>query len=88
MDSQNVSYQAGGLYPSVDGKLIDEHLAYPKSPGDKSYKFFRSLDFMSGTLDGEGNMLYMGLTRTYRTDSSLVYSDQKWQNPHNHVVTC
>eukprot|EP00105_Crassostrea_gigas_P036829 XP_019920977.1 PREDICTED: fatty acyl-CoA hydrolase precursor, medium chain isoform X1 [Crassostrea gigas] len=62
MDFQNVSYQAGGLYPSVDGKLIDEHLAYPKSPEDKSYTFFRSLDFMSGTLDGEGNMLYMGLT--------------------------
>lgn len=61
-DSQNATFQAGGLYPAADGKLIDEQMAYPKSPEDKSYTFFRSLDFMSGTLDGEGNMLYMGLS--------------------------
>lgn len=62
MDSKNASFHAGGLYPGVDGKLIDEQLVYPKSPEDKSYQFFRSLDFMSGTLDGEGNMMYMGLS--------------------------
>lgn len=58
MDSQNATFQAWGLYPGEDGNLIDEQLAYPKFPEDRSFTFFRSLDCMSGTLDGECNMLY------------------------------
>ena len=58
----NVSFETGGFTPSVDGELIKENLAYPKSPNDEAYRFFRTVDFMSGTLDGEGNMAYMGMT--------------------------
>nr|XP_022310060.1 carboxylesterase 1C-like isoform X2 [Crassostrea virginica] len=58
----NVSIEAGGFTPSIDGELIKENLAYFKSHDDEAYRTFRSVDFMSGTLDGEGSMAYMGMS--------------------------
>ncbi|XP_048755017.2 acetylcholinesterase-like [Ostrea edulis] len=58
----NTSYESGGFIPNVDGELIKENIGYPKSFDDDIYSFFRSIDFMSGTLDGEGSMVYMGIT--------------------------
>ncbi|XP_061176337.1 acetylcholinesterase-like [Saccostrea echinata] len=55
----NLSFELGSMVPSVDGVLIKENLAHPKSWDDKVYSFFRSIDFISGTSDGEGNMLHM-----------------------------
>ena len=58
----NVSIEAGGFTPSIDGELIKENLAYFKSHDDEAYRTFRSVDFMSGTLDAEGSMAYMGMS--------------------------
>ncbi|XP_061179962.1 carboxylesterase 1C-like [Saccostrea echinata] len=58
----NTSFITGGLTPCIDGELIKEHLAYPRSSDDSIYSFFRTVDFMSGTLDGEGNMVYLGIS--------------------------
>ncbi|XP_061177009.1 acetylcholinesterase-like [Saccostrea echinata] len=55
----NLTFVLGSLVPSVDDDLFKENLAYPKSWDDEVYRFFRSIDFISGTLNGEGNMLYM-----------------------------
>lgn len=54
----NVSFEIGSFVPSVDGELVKENLAYPKSWDNEIYSFFRSIDFMSGTLDGEGGSAY------------------------------
>lgn len=56
INPSNLTVELGSLVPTVDGDLIKEDLAYPKSWDSEVYKFFRSIDFMSGTLDGEGNM--------------------------------
>ena len=58
----NLSIEAGGFLPSIDGELFKENMGYPKSFDDDRYKLFRSIDFMSGTADGEGNVLFMSLT--------------------------
>jgi carboxylesterase type B len=58
----NTSYESGGFIPSVDGELIQENIGYTRSFDDDMYSFFRSVDFMSGTLNGEGSMVYMGIT--------------------------
>ncbi|XP_061177111.1 carboxylesterase 1C-like [Saccostrea echinata] len=57
----NASFQIGSFVPTVDGDLIKENLAYPKSWDDEAYRFFRSIDYISGTLDGEGNLGYFSL---------------------------
>ncbi|XP_062586567.1 carboxylesterase 1C-like [Saccostrea cucullata] len=62
MTPMNTSFITGGFTPSIDGELIKEHLAYPKSSEASIYSFFRSVDFMSGTLNGEGNLVYMGIS--------------------------
>jgi carboxylesterase type B len=65
MDLQNplnTSFEGGGFMPNVDGELIKENIRYPRSFDDDIYNFFRSVDFMSGALDGEGNMAYFGLS--------------------------
>lgn len=54
----NVSFEIGSFVPSVDGELVKENLAYPKSWNSEIYSFFRSIDFMSGTLDAEGGSAY------------------------------
>lgn len=56
MNPSNITVEDGSMVPTVDGDLIKEDLAYPKSWDSEVYNFFRSIDFMSGTLDGEGNM--------------------------------
>ena len=58
----NMSFEPGCFVPNVDGELIKENLVYHKSPNDEAYRFFRTVDFMSGTLDGEGNMAYISMT--------------------------
>ncbi|XP_062619093.1 acetylcholinesterase-like [Saccostrea cucullata] len=58
----NLSFELGSMVPTVDGELFKEHLAYPKSWDDEVYSFFRSIDYMSGTSDGEGIMLHMMLS--------------------------
>jgi carboxylesterase type B len=60
--NMNTTLEFGGLIPNVDGELIKENLAYPRSPDDEIYSFFRSLDFMSGTMNGEGNLVYSAMT--------------------------
>ena len=55
----NVSVQVGSLVPTVDGELVKENFAFPKRWDNEAYRFFRSIDFMSGTLDGEGNLAYL-----------------------------
>ncbi|XP_062619060.1 carboxylesterase 1C-like [Saccostrea cucullata] len=57
----NSTFQIGSLVPTVDGDLIKENLMYPKSWDDETYRFFRSIDYISGTLDGEGNLGYFSL---------------------------
>ncbi|XP_062569928.1 bile salt-activated lipase-like [Saccostrea cucullata] len=59
--SLNTSVNTAGLTPSIDGELIKKNVAYPWSVDDEIYSVFRSVDFMSGTLDGEGNLVYMHL---------------------------
>ncbi|XP_062619061.1 bile salt-activated lipase-like [Saccostrea cucullata] len=54
----NLTFELGSMVPTVDGDLFKDHLAYPKSWDDDVYRFFRSIDFMSGTLDGEGDSMY------------------------------
>ncbi|XP_048755006.2 carboxylesterase 1C-like isoform X2 [Ostrea edulis] len=61
MKPLNTSIDFGGFVPNVDGELIKENLAYPGSSDDDIYSFFRTVDYMSGTLDGEGNMEYLGI---------------------------
>ncbi|XP_061179963.1 bile salt-activated lipase-like [Saccostrea echinata] len=55
----NTSVNTASMSPCVDGELIKKNVAYPWSVDDEIYSFFRSIDFMSGTLDGEGNLVYM-----------------------------
>lgn len=58
----NVTIEIGSMVPTVDGELIKENLVYHNSWDDDVYRFLRSIDFMSGTLDGEGNVAYMLMT--------------------------
>jgi carboxylesterase type B len=60
--SVNVSVDLGSMLPTVDGELIKADLIYPKSWDDDVYGFFRSVDFMSGTLDGEGDLTNLLIT--------------------------
>ncbi|XP_048755012.2 carboxylesterase 1C-like [Ostrea edulis] len=65
MDLQTPIYMStelGGFVPNVDGELIKENLAYPGSSDNDIYSFFRTVDFMSGTLNGEGNVVYGSMT--------------------------
>jgi carboxylesterase type B len=62
MVPMNMSYEVGGFVPNVDGELIKENIAYPQSSNNDIYSFFRTVDFMSGTLNGEGNTVCMGMT--------------------------
>ncbi|XP_061177010.1 liver carboxylesterase B-1-like [Saccostrea echinata] len=72
----NVSFVLGSMGPTIDGDLIKDNLAYPKSWDDDVYSFFRSIDFMSGTLDGEGILVYSMLSQEIQERFNLNISER------------
>lgn len=56
VNPDNITAQIGSMTPTVDGTLIKTDLSHSKYWDSEVYRFFRSIDFMSGTLDGEGIM--------------------------------
>jgi carboxylesterase type B len=70
----NGTMELGSMVPTVDGELIKEDLVYPRSWDDDVYGFLRSVDFMSGTLDGEGSIAYEilapGLQEKYKFNAT------------------
>ncbi|XP_062619323.1 carboxylesterase 1C-like [Saccostrea cucullata] len=74
--SFNISFEFGSLVPTVDGELIKENLAYPKSWDDEIYRFFRSIDYISGTLDAEGNSLPLILSEETQNHFNFNVSER------------
>lgn len=56
VNPDNMTVEIGSMSPTVDGILIKTDLSYPNYWDNEVNEFFRSIDFMSGTLDGEGIM--------------------------------
>lgn len=71
----NVSFEVRSMIPTIDGELIKENIFYPKSWDNDVYHFFRSIDFMSGTQDGEGNLAFLFLTPDIQEKFEFSASD-------------
>nr|XP_022307375.1 carboxylesterase 5A-like isoform X3 [Crassostrea virginica] len=72
----NLTIEAGGFLPSIDGELIKENIGYTKSFDDELYRFFRSIDFMSGTTDGEGVIMLQSITQEVQNYYNFSISEK------------
>eukprot|EP00105_Crassostrea_gigas_P028123 XP_011449674.1 PREDICTED: carboxylesterase 1C [Crassostrea gigas] len=67
VNPDNITAEIGSMTPTVDGYLIKKDLAYPENWDDRIYQLFRSIDFMSGTTDGEGNVGFFNIPQNVLT---------------------